>query len=121
MSVQDIFSLEGIAVRIVVEDEQNNPIDHIKVTLNHESFESPYISYTSSRGRMNTILDIPDDEFPIIIDIMIEDTDGEENGGQFESVSDRISILEDDGEPDKVISATYCLTLSSSGSDNQTQ
>jgi hypothetical protein len=72
-----------------VTDEDGSPINHIKVTITQSDF--PLVVYTSSRGEF--IADMVLTEGPL--EIMLEDIDGEENGGAFAPLSDAITVLED--------------------------
>lgn len=92
-----------------VMDEAGNPIPHIKVTLEWEGQYAPIVIYTSDKGIFYTIPDNLPDTYPFTIDITLEDIDGEENGGLYESKSDQITVLEDDGK--KIIDPDYRLTL----------
>lgn len=87
---QDFVPIEGS-----VQDCNGNPINHIKVTITHrDSGNEPTTAYTSDKGRFNAMLNMTLVDFPILVDICLEDIDGEENGGLFETKTDRISIFE---------------------------
>lgn len=87
---RDTIHLNGI-----VTDEVENPIEHIKVTLEWDSPASPIIVYSSANGLFSADLDFYGLTYPITISLDLEDTDGPENGGEFETKTDEITILEE--------------------------
>lgn len=92
----------------IVTDEADNPIEHIKVRLEWDSPFSPIVVYSSANGIFSADLDFYDLTYPVTIAIELSDTDGEANGGEFESKTDEITILEE-GPPTPI---TYRLSLS---------
>ncbi len=71
-------------------DADDKPIEHIKVTIDWGEIYDLTINYTASDGSFSA--EIPDDvkadtfEFRIIM----EDIDGNENGGTFETLTDKV-------------------------------
>lgn len=108
-SISDPTMLPG-NIHGFVTDEDGSPINHIKVTLTQSAF--PLVVYTSSRGEF--IADMALTEGPL--EIMLEDIDGEENGGAFAPLSDTITVLEDL----EMITLEYSLTLATA-SENTPQ
>lgn len=82
--------LEGL----VIDAESEAPVNHMEILIEWESVESPVVVYTSDKGRFSTMLAAPDN-YPAVISLTISDIDGEENGGLFEGLSDKITILEE--------------------------
>ena len=80
----------GIAGKI--SDGEDNPIEHIKVTISIDGYE-PISAYTSSEGIFTISLE---ENMSGIsqVNITIEDIDGDENGGHFASKTDTLQIDE---------------------------
>ena len=77
----------------IVTDQNNNPIEHIKVTLAWEDSRSPIETFTSSEGKFRSTIIINDtDGSPVTINLTLEDIDGEENGGLFETHTESFLI-----------------------------
>ena len=93
-----------------VTDEEGSPINHIKVTITQSDF--PLVVYTSSRGEFIADMALTEGT----LEIMLEDIDGEENGGTFAPLSDTITVLEDQ----EMITLEYSLTLATA-SENTPQ
>ena len=70
------------------------PIEHIRVTLAWGSGVEATVVYTSSEGAFKT--EIPYAE--TWVDILVSDVDGQENGGEFESVTDKVMLYNDTDE-----------------------
>ena len=87
-SYHDEIRLEGL----VIDAESEAPVNHMEILIEWESVESPVVVYTSDKGRFSTMLAAPDN-YPAVISLTISDIDGEENGGLFEGLSDKITIL----------------------------
>ena len=90
MMATDTVNLNGM-----VTDENENPIEHIKVTFTWDSPFSPLSVYSSANGIFAADLDFYQLTYPVTIAIEMSDTDGPENGGEFESRTDEIIILEE--------------------------
>lgn len=86
----DTINLNGI-----VTDDEGNPIDHIRITLewDDQAF-SPLTVYTSTDGEFSADLDYYYLRFPTTVLIEISDPDGPENGGEFATKTDAITIHE---------------------------
>ena len=103
----------GIAGKIT--DSKGNPIEHIKVTVETEGIQT-VSAYTSSEGIF--IISIDDKNLKINqIQVLIEDIDGEDFGGYYETVKDTVQI--DDYQEDGLrLSLDYRLTLSTASEYN---
>ena len=114
----EIIMANGYQINGRVLDQEENPIPHIKVTLEWKGQDSPIVIYTSDKGIFYTIMDNLPDTYPFTIDITLEDIDGERNNGLYESESDQITIPEENDN--KIIDPVYHLTLSTA-SENSPQ
>lgn len=113
MASQEISMPDNLVpVEGIVQDTEGNPVNHIKVTIvQRDNNDEPAIAYTSDKGRFSTLLNMTFTEFPVIIDIRLEDIDGEDNGGHFETMTDQISIFEAmDQDIVPITTPTYRLT-----------
>lgn len=79
-----------------VTDQNGNALERIRITIDSNISEKPESYYTSSEGQFRCEVPLEEDYGHIVINISIEDIDGEENGGIFETKSDTITIFEDD-------------------------
>ena len=88
----DIFAI----VKGKVTDEASVPLEHIEVTIDLSKRTEPKTVYTSSDGTF--IFDISFKEARNIkkISITLTDTDGEENGGLFETLTEEIHLVEEE-------------------------
>ena len=87
--MQDTPIIEG-----TISDHMGKPIEHIRVTLTWGSGVEATVVYTSSEGAFKT--EIPSEE--TWTDITVSDIDGQENGGEFESVTDKVMLYNDTDE-----------------------
>ena len=95
-----------------VTDSDNNLLEHIRITLRANDRNEAKTYYTTSEGKFRCEIPIEMKESWIILNIQIEDIDGEQNGGFFETRSDMITIFEDAQMSDPIIInlPTYRLT-----------
>ena len=77
-----------------VTDTDDNSIEHIKVTLDWNNGAYQEIKYTDSYGQFQANCWQPATREAVTLAITVEDVDGEENGGLFESVSETIILFE---------------------------
>ena len=100
--VTDTINLNG-----TVTDDEGNPINHIRITLEWEERAfSPLPVYASTNGEFYAALDFYNLRYPTTVMIGLSDPDGPENGGEFAAKTDAITIHE--AGPLKPI--TYQLT-----------
>lgn len=78
-----------------VTDQDGTPIEHIQVTLNWNDSKTKEISYTSSEGIFTTSAHLSQ-KGETSVKITLEDIDGDENGGLFETLVETITILEEE-------------------------
>ena len=80
-----------------VVDQKGVPLEKIRIRIKSRNNDKIVTTnYTSSNGSFYCELAIPEDYSQMAIEIIIEDIDGEENGGLFESKTDTITIYEED-------------------------
>lgn len=79
-----------------VTDQNGTALERIRITIDSNISAKPESYYTSSEGTFRCEVPLDEDYDHIVINIDIEDIDGEENGGSFEKKSDTITIFEDD-------------------------
>lgn len=99
-------------IRGIVTDMEGTPVNHIKVTISQPQHHYPTIVYTSIRGEFIADMHLEGDR----IDILMEDIDGEENGGLFESLSDVITMLDSSAS---TISLEYRLNRATASENSQ--
>ena len=86
--VTDTINLNG-----TVTDDEGNPINHIRITLEWEERAfSPLTVYTSTNGEFYADLDFYYLRYPTTVMIGLSDPDGPENGGEFAAKTDAITI-----------------------------
>lgn len=73
----------------MVLDMNDNPIEHIKISLKHET-DTPVETFTSSEGKFRHEVEMPEDMDAMTVILTLEDIDGEENGGTFESHTESV-------------------------------
>ena len=83
--MQDSPIIEG-----TISDQMGKPIEHIMVKLFWGSGREETTVYTSSEGIFKT--EIPYAE--TWVDILISDVDGQDNGGEFETLTDKVMIYD---------------------------
>lgn len=88
----DIFSV----IKGRVTDADENPIEHMEVTIEISKRTAQKTVYTSSDGTF--MIDITNREARQMksLSITLKDIDGEENGGLFETKTEEIFIYEED-------------------------
>ena len=107
--INDPMGEDNPTIEGTVSDQKGKPLEHIKVTLVWGNGAEATTAYTSSEGTFKT--DIPSEEK--WADITISDIDGQENGGEFESVTDKI-MFHNDTDKDELLRVilNYRLTPS---------
>lgn len=90
------------AIHGKVSDQEGNPIEHIKVTLNWNEGEDTDIKYTSGTGTFSSQIREYGNDAATTLRITMEDIDGEMNGGTFESHTDIITLFDAETPTDSV-------------------
>jgi hypothetical protein len=108
--VTDTINLNG-----TVTDDEGNPINHIRITLewDDQAF-SPLTVYTSTNGEFYADLDFYYLRYPTTVLIGLSDPDGPENGGEFAAKTDAITI--DEAGPLKPITCRLTRATASESS-----
>lgn len=92
-----------------VSDQNGKPIEHIMVSMTWSSGREATTVYTSSEGTFKT--EVPTEE--TWVDITVSDIDGKENGGEFETVTDKVMLYEETNEDELLlVILDYRLNLS---------
>ena len=105
--VPDMSDMPELTYPGSVMDTEGTPIEHIKVTIEWQgAFPVKDIKYTDSNGMF--YLDIINTQESYNVTLTLEDIDGEENGGLFETLTDTI-ILFGDPESDSTVKLDYRL------------
>ena len=79
-----------------ITDQDGTPLEKIKISIGSEGTQTNSSSYTSSDGRFRCEFALPEEHKQMVIDILIEDIDGQERGGYFETKTTVVTIYEDD-------------------------
>lgn len=77
-----------------VTDTDDNLIEHIKVTFDWNNGIYQEIKYTDSNGQFLSDYWQPSTREAVTLTITLEDVDGEENGGLFESMTETVTLFE---------------------------
>lgn len=90
-----------------VTDSDGEPLNHIRATLDFGNDTQRMTVYTSLKGEFFADMD----PRATMLTITLEDIDGEDNGGLFETLTDQITIMEGGvSDAEGVISLEYRLT-----------
>lgn len=109
-SHDDMHYTESTMVNGLVVDENENPINHIKVTMEWDSPYSPMVVYSSPKGTFTADLEFYRPTYPVTVSVTISDVDGEENGGFFQTRNDEFIILEEGDSSNSNDPIVYQLT-----------
>ncbi len=93
----DSMPLHFVAGRVM--DAEDNEIEHIKVTIDWGGVYEPSINYTASDGSFSALIPVEGGVDVIEFKITLEDIDGEENGGLFKTVTDKVIYSIDSESP----------------------
>ena len=77
-----------------VTDTDDNFIEHIKLTFDWNNGTYQEIKYTDSHGQFQSDYWQPSVREAVTLTITLEDVDGEENGGLFETANETITLFE---------------------------
>lgn len=104
----------------IVTDEESVPVNHIKVTAEWDSKDSPIEAYTSSKGIFTIEIDAERLEYPLMITLTFTDIDGEDNGGIFLQSVSKVVFMEKDDSRDEIPSIpTYQMNHATASESNQ--
>ena len=102
--------IESVRIEGIIMDENEMPINHIKVKMEWDSPFSPLVVYSSPKGIFEAALEFYEQTYPMTVSVEISDIDGEENGGLFQTRNDEIIILEENYTENAGTVITYQLT-----------
>jgi len=107
------------AIEGIVCDEEDNPLEHIMVRLQWGNGLEDNIQYTSSEGRFKSFIPETLIGTESSVSVTLEDIDGIENGGQFETLTDKVLLYQDTEEAGPaIISLEYRLTRATPSENN---
>lgn len=108
-------------VQGTITDMSNNLLEHIKITITPNGSNDSRTLYTSSEGKFSCEIPVEMKSGQLSLNILIEDIDGENNGGYFESKADVITIFEEQGMKYPIIIAlpTYRLNPSTASENSR--
>ena len=95
-----------------ITDMEGTPLEHIKVIIDWGSYlMSPDVEYTNSDGEFRVRIRYSGENGqPATITVTMTDIDGEENGGLFETLTETLTLFEDDiYTSNEVINLAYRL------------
>lgn len=119
MSYEGAPHYDSVRVDGLVIDENEKPIDHIKVRMEWDSPYSPLVVYSSPKGIFTAELQFYNHTYPVTVSVEISDIDGEENGGVFQTRIDEIIILEENYTDNASTAITYQLTHATASESSQ--
>ena len=81
-----------------ITDMEGTPLEHIKVIIDWGSYlMSPDVEYTNSDGEFRVRIRYSGENGqPATITVTMTDIDGEENGGLFETLTETLTLFEED-------------------------
>lgn len=95
-----------------ITDMEGTPLEHIKVIIDWGSYlMSPDVEYTNSDGEFRVRIRYSGENGqPATITLTMTDIDGEENGGLFETLTETLTLFEEDiYTSNEVINLAYRL------------
>lgn len=111
---------ESVHVNGMTVDENEMPVNNIRVKMEWDSPFSPLVVYSSPKGIFEAELEFYNQTYPVTVSVEISDIDGEKNGGLFQTRNDEIIILKENYTGNAGTSITYRLTRATA-SENSPQ
>ena len=115
---EDIDTEAYAIIQGKITDMDGNPIEKIKISIRINEEEDAGTCYSSSNGTYRKTLFKTNTTDRLIIELLIEDIDGDEHGGFFESQKLSASIIEDEITQWPVIIDLPCRLNLSTPSEN---
>lgn len=97
--MEDVQTGQTDRIEGLVTDMDGTPIEHIKVTLDWNQGKYQDIEYTDSHGQFSAAIWSSDTRESTSLTITLEDIDGKENGGEFESLTDNVTFFDNEESP----------------------
>lgn len=104
-------------VKGIVLNMTEEPVEHLKVTVDWNSGMYQDIQYTDSDGMFTTAVRHAGADDAVTMNITIEDIDGEEYGGAYETLVENITLFEA-GETCVNVTLDFRLNLASASESN---
>jgi len=103
MEIPSHIEEEASSIEGVVRDTTGTPIEYIMVTIDWGKRLEKAVTYTSSEGKFKT--EIPSEIMGIEsnVTLTLEDIDGNKNGGEFETLTDKVMIFQEETPEDSVV------------------
>lgn len=103
MEIPSHIEEEASSIEGVVRDTTGTPIEYIMVTIDWGKRLEKAVTYTSSEGKFKT--EIPSEIMGIEsnVTLTLEDIDGKKNGGEFETLTDKVMIFQEETPEDSVV------------------
>ncbi len=99
---ESVDLLHFVAGRVF--DAEDNEIEHIKVTIDWGGHDiAPSVNYTASDGSFSAEIPEKIKSETFEFNITLEDIDGDDNGGLFETLTDRVIYSLDPETPEDII------------------
>lgn len=93
--VESNLGITSCRIQGTITDQDGTALERIKVSV-YSNQDERSSSYTSSDGRFLCEFDIQSNIKEAVLDIMIEDIDGKERGGLFETKTTVVTLYESD-------------------------
>ena len=110
---------ESIRVDGLIVDENDEPINHIQVSMEWDSPYSPMVVYSSPKGTFTAEIEFIRPTYPVTVSVTISAVDGEENGGSFQTREDEFTILEEGYSGSSTAPIVYRLTRATASESSQ--
>ena len=103
MEIPSQIEEEASSIKGVVRDTTGTPIEYIMVTIDWGKILEKAVTYTSSEGKFKT--EIPSEIMGIEsnVTLTLEDIDGKKNGGEFETLTDKVMIFQEETPEDSIV------------------
>ena len=103
MEIPSQIEEEASSIKGVVRDTTGTPIEYIMVTIDWGNRLEKAVTYTSSEGKFKT--EIPSEIMGIEsnVTLTLEDIDGKKNGGEFETLTDKVMIFQEETPEDSIV------------------
>lgn len=103
MEIPSHIEEEASSIEGVVRDTTGTPIEYIMVTIDWGKRLEKAVTYTSSEGKFKT--EIPSEIMGIEsnVTLTLEDIDGKKNGGEFETLTDKVMIFQEETPEDSIV------------------
>ena len=77
-------------------DPDGTGIEHIRITISYDGSEGEHSYYSGTGGKFLCEFPLPEISGELTINIILEDIDGTDNGGEFSSMTHKVTLFEND-------------------------